>query len=118
MTGSGYNAYAASKLLPDLRDSPQLLKFLGLHRNVMRFCVLGGLFVWFWFLAFFLCKYFYFSGKILKCHILLNVILQSDNQVCLKLFHTTHTCIIAYSGTFVMNYIFNSKVKDPSFVLF
>lgn len=22
MTGSGYNAYAASKLLPDLRDSP------------------------------------------------------------------------------------------------
>lgn len=72
----------------------------------------------FGFWPFFLCKYFYFSGKILKCHILLNVILQSDNQVCLKLFHTTHTCIIAYSGTFVMNYIFNSKVKDPSFVLF
>lgn len=42
-----------------------------------------------------LWKYFYFSGKILKCHILM-LFLQSDNQVCLKLFHITHTCIITF----------------------
>lgn len=65
----------------------QLLKDLGLQAYAATARKVMGLFV-------FVSTCFYFSSKILKCHILLNVILQSDNQVCLKLLHITYICIV------------------------
>lgn len=70
-------------------DMILLSQLPGTTQECHQFLCFGG-FVWFG--AFFV--YFYFSGKILKCHILLNVIFKSDNQVCLKLLHIIHTCII------------------------